>query len=304
MATAAPLADLNKQFEIPGVARIVQGHGGLPAVRVASPEARGEVYLHGAHVSAWHPVGAEEVLFVSAKTEWEEGVAIRGGVPVCFPWFAVREGGPADSPPHGVVRTKSWRLEAITHADSNVTVALSTTSDDVTRKYVFDDFHLLFCVTFGEQLRLELTVTNRGSLAFKYEEALHAYFRVGNLEAAHLRGLNGVTYIDKTDGHREKPQHGDVRITAETDRVYRNTSSAVEVDDPVLKRRILVSKEDSRDTVLWNPWSEKSKTMKDLAPEDWRHFLCVETCNVGTNSVRLEPGHSHRMTSLVSVMPL
>jgi glucose-6-phosphate 1-epimerase len=300
MATAAPLSDLNRRFEIPGVAKIVEGHNGMPAIRIASPEARGQIYLHGAHVTSWHPVGAEEVLFVSTKSRWQEGQAIRGGVPIRFPWFSVREGEPG-SPAHGVVRAKSWQLEAITHADSNVTVALSTSADAATRKFWPEDFHLLFCATFGEQLRLELIVTNRGSMSFRFEEALHTYFRVGNVESARLRGLNGVTYIDKTDARREKVQHGDVAITGETDRVYRKTSASVELEDPALRRRILVAKEDSRDTVVWNPWSEKAKAMADLGANEWRDFLCVETCNVGDHGVSLNPGHQHTITSLISV---
>lgn len=304
MATAAPISELNHRFEIPGVARIAEGHGGLPAVRVASPEAHGEVYLHGAHVTSWRPSGAEEALFLSEKSHWQEGSAIRGGVPICFPWFDVREGGTPGSPAHGVVRTKSWQLEGITHADSNVTVALSTSADEATRKYWSGEFHLLFCATFGEQLRLELVVTNRGTLPFRFEEALHTYLSVANAESVHIRGLNGVTYVDKADAFREKAQHGDVRLSAETNRIYRNTLSAVELDDPGRRRRILVSKENSRDTTIWNPWAERAKSMADLGPEGWPRFVCVETCNVGPHAVSLEPGRSHTMTALLSVLAL
>src|SRR5580700_10470517 len=196
MATPAPLSDLNRRFEIPGIAKIVDGRGGLPCIRVTAPRASGEIYLHGAHVSSWKPAGAEEVLYVSSKSKWQDGTAIRGGVPVCFPWFSTRAEDPR-SPAHGLVRTKSWQLEGITHADHDVTVALSTSADEATRKTWFGDFHLLFCATFGEQLRLELIVTNHGTSSFRFEEALHSYFRVGNVAATKLRGLNGVVYVDK-----------------------------------------------------------------------------------------------------------
>jgi len=303
MATPAPLSDLNRRFEIPGIARIVDGRGGLPCVQVSSPRASGEIYLHGAHVTSWKPAGNEEVLYLSSKSKWQDGAAIRGGVPVCFPWFSARADDPR-SPVHGLVRTKSWQLEGITHADHDVTVALSTSADDATRKTWFGDYHLLFCATFGEQLRLEIIATNRGTSSFRFEEALHSYFRVANIAGAKLRGLNGAGFIDKTDAKREKHQHGDVLISAETDRVYLKTFSTVEIEDPAARRRVLVAKEESRDTVLWNPWSEKAKKMSDVGADEWRQFVCVETCNVGDHAVNLAPAQAHTMSALISVSAL
>jgi len=302
MPKTASIADLNARFEIPGVAKILEGKGGLPMVRVASPEARGEIYLHGAHVTSWHPVGAKEALFVSSKSKWEAGSAIRGGVPICFPWFSTREGEPG-SPAHGLVRTKEWQLEAITHADSNVTVALSSSSDENTQKFWPGDYHLLFCATFGEQLRLELIVANRGTLTFRFEEALHSYFRIGNVETARLEGLAGASYLDKTDARREKHQRGELVISTETDRIYRNTLASVEIEDPVLRRRMVVAKGDSRDTVIWNPWAEKAKAMSDMGTDEWRNFVCVETCNIGEHSVNLAPSQQHTMTAVISLTP-
>lgn len=300
MATPAPFSDLNRRFEIPGIAKVADGRGGLPCVRVTSPRTSGEIYLHGAHVTSWQPAGAEETLYVSPKSMWQDGAGIRGGVPVCFPWFATRAEDPR-SPAHGLVRAKSWQLEGITHADHDVTVALSTTFDEASRKTWFGDFHLLFCVTFGEQLRLELMVTNHGTSSFRFEEALHSYFRVGNLAAAKLRGLNGVLYVDKTDAQREKHQHGDLVLSAETDRIYRNTLATVEIEDSPTRRRVLVAKENSRDTVIWNPWSDKAKGMSDLGADEWRHFVCVETCNIGDHAITLQPAQTHTMTALVSI---
>jgi glucose-6-phosphate 1-epimerase len=203
-----------------------------------------------------------------------------------------------------LVRTKSWQLEGITHADHDVTVALSTSADDATRKTWFGDFHLLFCATFGEQLRLELIVTNHGTSSFRFEEALHSYFRVGNIEAVRLRGLDGVAYLDKTNAQREKHHRGDVAFSTETDRIYRNTLATVEIEDPATRRRVLIAKEDSRDTVIWNPWSEKAKAMSDLGADEWRQFVCVETCNVGDHAITLAPAQAHTMTALISLSAL
>lgn len=301
MASTAPHLELNQRFEIPGIVTIVQGHGGLPCVRVKTPRASGEVYLHGAHVTSWKPAeDDEEALFVSSKTRWQDGSAIRGGVPICFPWFSERAEDPK-SPAHGLVRSKSWQLEAITHADNNVTVALSTSADETTRKYLLGEFHVLFCVTFGEQLRLELIVANRGDISFRFEEAMHSYYRVGNVPAAKLHGLAGVTYIDKTDGRKEKHQRGDLVLTGETDRIYRNTSAPVEIEDPALRRRVVIAKEGSRDTVVWNPWADKAKAMSDMGSEEWRQFVCVETGNVGDHGITLAEGQTHTMAALISL---
>jgi glucose-6-phosphate 1-epimerase len=303
MATPAPLSDLKRRFEIPGIAKIVDGHGGRPCIQVTTPRASGEIYLHGAHVTSWQPRGAEEVLYVSPKSKWQDGSAIRGGVPVCFPWFSTRAEDP-HSPAHGLVRTKSWQLEGITHADHDVTVALSTSSDAATRRTWFGEYHLLFCATFGEQLRLELIVTNHGTSSIRFEEALHSYFHVGNVAAVKLRGLNGAAYLDKADAQREKHQHGDVVLAAETDRIYRSTLSTVEIEDPATRRRILVAKEESRNTVVWNPWSEKAKAMSDLGANEWRQFICVETCNIGDHGITLAPAQAHTMTALISLSAL
>src|SRR6266700_1338059 len=142
------IAEPDGRFDIPGVAQVVEGNGGLAKVRISCPEATGEMYLHGAHVTSWKPSGADEVLFVSSQSRWEDGSAIRGGVPICFPWF----GGKADdpkAPAHGFVRTKAWQLEPIAKAGGAVTVSMFTESDESTKKWWPADFRLVHRVTFG-----------------------------------------------------------------------------------------------------------------------------------------------------------
>jgi glucose-6-phosphate 1-epimerase len=300
MKTAGAIADLDRRFGIPGIASVVEGNGGLPKVRITSPQATGEMYLHGAHVTSWKPTGADEVLFVSTQSRWEDGHAIRGGVPVCFPWFGNKEGDPK-APAHGFVRTKAWQLESITQAGEAVTVSMFTESDANTNNWWPADFRLVYRATFGSELSLELVLTNTGTTSLRFEEALHAYYRVGQIEKARVRGLDGVHYIDKTDGNREKNQQGDILITSETDRVYLNTSSAVELEDPVLHRRTAVAKDNSRTTVVWNPWVEKAHSMSDLADDEWQRMICVETSNVADFAVNLEPGGPHTMKAIVRV---
>jgi glucose-6-phosphate 1-epimerase len=192
------------------------------------------------------------VLFLSSQSQWKAGRAIRGGIPICFPWFANKadDGG---APAHGFVRTKSWQLESIVQDADAVTVTLFTESDESTKKWWPFDFRLVYRAAFGSELSLELVLTNTGTRSLRLEEALHTYLKVGQIEKVRLQGLNTVAYLDKTDGNREKIQDGALVIGSETDRVYLNTQHVVEVEDAALHRRLLVAKENSLTTVVWNP---------------------------------------------------
>jgi glucose-6-phosphate 1-epimerase len=300
METAHAMAELNRRFEISGIARVVDGNGGLLKVNVTSPEAAGEMYLQGAHVTSWKPAGAEEVLFVSTQSRWESGVAIRGGVPICFPWFGGRAGDPK-APSHGLVRAKAWQLDEITQAAGTVTASMSTTSDESTKKWWPSDFRLEHRVMFGRELHMELVLKNTGTTALHFEEALHTYFRVGDIEKARVRGLDGMRYTDKTDSRRVKVQQGDVVITAETDREYLDTPHAVELEGAVSRHRILITNENSRTTVVWNPWKQKAKALADLSDDEWRKMICVETSNVSEFAVDLAPGQEHTMKSTIAI---
>jgi len=294
------IPELDRRFELPGTAQIVEGNGGLPKVRIACPEAVGEMYLHGAHVTSWKPVGGEEVLFLSSQSGWEPGHAIRGGVPVCFPWF----GGKADdptAPAHGFVRTRAWQLESIAQVGGAVTVSMFTESDEGTKRWWPAEFRLVHRATFGSELSLELVVTNTGGTSLRFEEALHAYHRVGNIEKTRVRGLDTVHYFDKTDSNRKKMQHGEIVIVSETDRVYLDTRDAIELEDPVLRRRTRVTKENSRTTVVWNPWVQKAHSLSDFADDEWMQMICIESSNVSDFAVDLAPGQQHKMKALVRV---
>jgi glucose-6-phosphate 1-epimerase len=290
----------SRRFEIPGSASVVEGNGGLQKVCIASPGAVGEMYLHGAHITSWKPTGREEVLFLSSQSRWEQEHAIRGGVPICFPWF----GGKADdpkAPAHGFVRTKVWQLDSIAQIGEGVAVSMFTESDEDTKRWWPADFRGVYRVTFASELRLELVVTNTGKTSLRFEEALHAYHRVGDVLNTRVGGLDTVHYIDKTDSDRKKIQHGEIAIVSETDRVYLNTSDAIEMEDPVLRRRTHVAKENSRTTVVWNPWVRKAHSLTDFADDEWMQMICLETSNVSDFAVDLAPGQTHKMKALVRV---
>jgi glucose-6-phosphate 1-epimerase len=296
----AAVNESNERFGIPGVAEVVSGQGGLAVVRVTAPSATAEIYLHGAQVTSWRPSGADEVLFVSEQSRWEEGKAIRGGIPICFPWFRGKADD-AKAPAHGVVRTKAWELTAIGQDGDAVTVTLATESDDASQRWWPFEFRAEYRVTVGAELKLELAVTNTGSAAIRFEEALHTYHRVGDAEKVRVTGLDGTAFLDNMDGNREKMQHGDVAFTAQTDNAYMNTTTALEVIDPVLERRIRTEKKNSLTTVVWNPWREGAKALADLGDDEWRQMACVEASNILAHAVKLGQGEMHVTTAAISV---
>lgn len=291
----------NRRFEIPGIVAVVPGNGGLAKVRVTTALASADIYLHGAQVTSWRPAGAEEVLFLSEHSHWQQGRVIRGGIPICFPWFRAKADDPK-APAHGFVRTAEWQLDSVTaEEDGSVAVICSTESDDSTRRWWPHEFRLLHRVTIGSSLHLELTVGNLGSAPFIIEEALHSYFRVGDVEGVRVRGLDQVCYLDNTDGNREKVQSGDVAFAAPTDNAYLDTKAALELVDPTLRRRLCTDKENSATTVVWNPWQQGAASLADLGDDEWRQMTCVEACNILRFAVSLAPGEEHSMGATIRV---
>jgi len=300
MNTALALTELDRRFGIPDIARVCKGEGGLGRVDITSPLAHGEMYLHGAHVTSWRPAGSEEVLFLSSKARWEEGQAIRGGIPICFPWFRGKADDP-HAPAHGVVRTRSWQLDSIVGNNTGVAVTMLIESDEQTRRWWPGEFRLVHRVTFGSELKLELVCINTGKTPLHFEEALHTYNRVADVGTVRLQGLNGTHFLDNTDSNKEKTQRGDVTFASQTDNAFIDSQKAVDLLDPKLRRRIRLQKANSSTTVVWNPWQEGAGRLRDLGEGEWRQFLCVEACNIMGAAVTLAPGQEHTISAVLSV---
>jgi glucose-6-phosphate 1-epimerase len=296
----ATLAELNNRFRVAGLAQVVADETGNAIVRITTPSCSGAMHLHGAQVTSWRPAGAEEIIFVSTRARFSEGQAIRGGIPICFPWFRGKAGDPT-APAHGFVRTKNWSLESIKSENNNVVVTMATESDDTTKKWWPGDFRLQLRATFGAALELALTTTNTGATQFRYEEALHTYYHVGDIQQARIKGLDQATYLDNTDANKEKKQNGDVAVSAATDSAYTDNESALELIDPVLNRRIHIAKQNSRTTVIWNPWEVAANKMSDMGADEWKKMLCAEGANILGNAVMLYPAEHHTTTVSMTV---
>ena len=304
MKAVSHIEGLNRRFGIEGTARIVAGKGGLPLVRIHSTAAHAEVSLYGAQVLSWRPAGAEEVIFVSGRSQWQTGVPIRGGIPVCFPWFGNKADDPK-APKHGFVRIREWRLDSLrAEDDGSVTLVCITSSDDATRGWWPHDFLLAYRIRIAQTLRLELSVVNRGSSPLRFEEALHTYFRVGGVKDTRVRGLDGLSYLDKTEDFREKRQSGDLLFEDETDNVYMASDGPAEIVDGSLHRRLRTEKVHSASTVVWNPWQELAASLTDFGDEEWQRMVCVEAGNVMREGVTLAPGEEHMLRADISVLPV
>ncbi len=295
MEKRSRIDELNEQFGIAGTLLVTSGNGGLVKVNVTGSLAEAEIYLHGAQVTAWRPAGEEEVIFLSGHSKWEDGRAIRGGIPVCFPWFRAKADD-ANAPAHGFVRTKEWNLESVqVGGDGAVTVVCATRSDEGSRRWWPHEFRLAHRITVGKTLGLELTVTNTGSTAFRFEEALHTYFRVGDAEQVEVRGLEGVTFLDNVNGNRQKVQADGLKVSGPLDNAYIDTVSAVEFSDPELGRVVRTAKENSSTTIVWNPWRQGAAKLADLGDEEWKQMICVEASNILGGAISLDPGEEHTM---------
>jgi glucose-6-phosphate 1-epimerase len=223
-------------------------------------------------------------------------------VPLVFPWFGPRGGGQA-GPMHGFARIMEWTVAGSRRRpDGVVEFDLTLGPDDTTREFGFSDFQLAFHAAVGPQLEMSLEVRNSSGAALPFEAAMHTYFAVGDIQQVAISGLEGTTYIDKTDNFQRKSQPAmPIRIAKETDQVHVNTTATCVIGDPAWQRRIVVEKSGSSTTVVWNPWIEKTRTLGDMTPEDWRGMLCVETANAGEDAVQLAPGASHRMSATIRV---
>lgn len=273
----------------------------LPAPRtLTSPSAVAEVFDHGAHVVSWTPVGTAPVLWMSAASAFETGAPIRGGVPICFPWFGAGRSKDC-APAHGFARLQAWRFLGEERTPEAVRGTWELAGDGTSAGFAYP-FRATYEVRAGASLDLRLTVTNTGTETFSYEEALHTYLAVGDVRQVVVDGLDGASYLDKAAGADAGPhrQQGPVTISAETDRVYASTGE-VRLTDPVWERTLTVTKTGSATTVVWNPWVAKAAAMPDFGDDEWPGMICIEAANALDDAVVLAPGESHTLGYLLTV---
>ncbi|MES2921156.1 MAG: D-hexose-6-phosphate mutarotase [Verrucomicrobiota bacterium] len=266
-------------LEIPGVVTFASGNGGLSKVVIETPWSSAEIYLHGAHVTHFQKKGEAPLLFLSKASEFLSDKPIRGGVPVIFPWFGPRE----DLPAHGFARTVAWNLRETQLSENGVVRLLFALPPT-------EFFEVEYVVTVADTLTLELIVRNDSALDSVFETCLHTYFQISAIDAISITGLKNMAYLDKVKDVKALETAAAIQIDREVDRVYFNTTAAIEILDPGFKRTIRVEKSGSNSTVVWNPWIEKSQRMADFGDDEYLQMVCVESGNVAKNHITLPPG--------------
>jgi glucose-6-phosphate 1-epimerase len=287
------ITQLNKRFGATGRIAFRAGPGGFPVASLAGPHGACEVSLYGGQVLSYRPLGHAPVLFVSRKAVYEAGKPIRGGIPVCWPWFGPhpQKGRPA----HGFARLLPWTLLTAEYSAQMTDLKLGLCDSEYTRALWPHAFDLTLRVVLEGTLRVELSTRNRDKVPMPLSEALHTYLLVRDVAHASVQGLEGVRYLDTLTSQEHAAQKGAVHIQGEVDRIYHDANPECRVDDPGLGRQIVVAKRNSHATVVWNPWIEKSRRLTDFGADEYRQMLCVETANCGAATLTLPPGEEHTL---------
>ncbi len=301
MSTAA---DLNNRFAIEGMVNFTENNNGFVMVEINNALASATIAMQGAHLMSFQPKGQAPLIWISPDAKLAEGKSIRGGVPVCWPWFGAHATEPK-FPAHGFARTVPWRLNQV-HAlpDGSTRLEFELVSSPATRAQWPHSCRVRNIITIGTTLQHELITSNHGSTPMMIGEALHTYFQVGDVRKVSVNGLQGCDYLDKVNGFQRFTQHGPVMFCGEVDRIYLDTPAITEIRDPAMKRRIVIRTKGSRSTVVWNPWFEKAAQMGDLGPDGYLHMLCLETANAAKDSVTLAAGAQHRLVAQYSLEAL
>lgn len=272
---------------------------GYVTIKIQNESATAKIALQGAHVFEYTRYAEPPLLWVSKEARFEQGKAIRGGIPICWPWFGKLPEAP-EWPQHGFVRTALWKLKEVREPNDLLTeVTLTLDHTQVKQEFFPYRFLVSMQISISDKLTVSLTTQNRDDRPFTVTEALHTYFDVGSIAAVNIVGLENVTYADALDRFRKKTSTHPIGITQETDRVYLDTEDTVILQDERYGRTIIIGKSGSRSTVVWNPWIDKAAAMPDFDAEGYTSMVCIETANALENSIALAPGEAHTITQTI-----
>lgn len=286
--------------------KFVRDDAGLDYIEINNDYATAKIALQGAHIMAWQPKSQKNpVLWLSSNARYVQGRSIRGGIPICWPWFGAH---PTDGTlcPHGFARVMPWQvIDAETVKNGATRLVLQMLEPAESKRQLTYPYLLTITITVGDTLRIDLATTNKADHPFMVGEALHTYFQVSDVASIHIHGLEDALYADKVYNYERRVESNDVRFNSEFDRVYLNTNADCVIHDPGLNRQIRVAKSGSQSTVIWNPWQEKAQQMADMGTaSEWRNMICVETANALENSVVISPNRTHTMSVEYSVESL
>ena len=294
--------ELNEKFSIEGELGFMELENDMIAATISNKYAEADIYLYGAHVASFKPHGTIDLLWLSPESSFEEGKPIRGGIPVCFPWFGPNKED-ATKPMHGFGRLMYWEVvETGTTLQGETNICLQLESSEQTKVYWPYDFKAELFIVVGKKLSVTLKVTNNSYEVFKYGCALHSYYSVSSIENITIEGLDGVNYYDQLQGYKEECQKTpELKIEKAETRHYHNTETPVLINDPDFRRTIKVDKQGSRVTTVWNPGAEACAGITDMSDDAYQTFLCIEAVNSFDDTIRLAPGEIHETTAIIGL---
>jgi glucose-6-phosphate 1-epimerase len=293
---------LNNDYGISDQLEFIDGSGGLAFIAIKNQLATALISLHGGQVMSFKPLGEEaDLLFLSSQSEYVDGKAIRGGIPVCWPWFGPDPKG-LQRPNHGFVRYHCWSVLRTTTTSVETIVLLQFFEHYKKEKTWRQPFELILEIRVGKTLTLKLITRNTGKKPFSITQAFHSYFRVGDINQVEVSGLAGCDYYDKLDQGTQKTQTGVLTISEETDRIYTEVKSDLIVDDPSLQRWIQIASPGNETVVVWNPWQKASEKLADLEKNAYQQFICVETGNIAFDLVQVLPGEESCLETHFSIL--
>lgn len=291
---------LSEDLKIPFELWFLEMAPGFPTIRVSNAHASATIALHGAHVMDYIPRDQQPVLYTSPETHLREGKAIRGGIPICWPWFSAHPTNPA-LPSHGFARNRFWQL---THTKSTPEYTeLIFELDTKSIEELGHDCSVTATIRVGAELEVSLTTTNLGENDFTVGGALHSYFQISNISSISVNGLDQTAFID-TLTDKTHTQTGSIQFDSEYDTIYTDTAAETIIHDPGFNRDIHITKKGSLTTVVWNPWIDKAKAMADLPDGDYTEFLCIEPTNALDDVYSLKTNESHTLSTCIRVEDL
>ena len=294
------IEQLNADYGIADKVKFVEGEGGFPLIEINNEHARSTISVYAGQVLSFQPATQSEVMFVSSQAYRQAGKAIKGGAPICWPWFGPDPEG--RRPNHGFVRNRLWQMRDVVSTQDGATQVIMGLVDTAETRKIWDySFDMAIAITVGSVLTIELTTRNIGEQSFSITQALHSYFKVGDIEQVTVLGLADKRYLDKVDEGKQKTQAGEITFSGECDRIYLDVPAELAIEDRQLNRKIEITATNSKTAIVWNPGAEISASMADLGDRDYLNFVCVETANAADEAIAIAAGETYKMTARYAV---
>jgi glucose-6-phosphate 1-epimerase len=299
------IQQLNTDYGIADKVSFVAGQGDFPLIKVSNEYAEATISVYAGQVLSFKLVDqTEDAMFLSGQAYYQPGKAIKGGTPICWPWFGPDPENKGRAS-HGFVRDRLWQIrDVVSTQDGATQVTMGLVDTPETRAIWNYSFDIAIVITVAQVLTIKLVTRNTGTEAFDITQALHTYFKIGDINQVKVLGLENQTYLDKVDHGQEKTQSGAITFTGECDRIYLDVPATLTIVDPALNRQIIVTAANSKTAIVWNPGAEIAAKMADLGDRDYENFVCVETANAANEIINIPAGGQYEMSAQYAVQSL